>query len=255
MEKPLIFITNDDGYEARGFNTLIDIALKFGRVVAVAPERVQSGMGHAVTMANPLHLRKVREEEDLVVYACSGTPVDCVKLAFDMIMPELPALGLSGINHGANSATSVIYSGTMGAAIEASFYNIPSIGFSLTDHDPTADLTAAAEYAERVIYRVMHEEVEIPMCLNVNIPTLPKDEIKGVRFCRQAKGYWREEFVERHDPRGRPYYWLTGIFMNQEEESTETDEYALKNGYVSIVPIQIDMTDYRQLDTVSLWDF
>lgn len=253
MKKPFIFITNDDGFDAKGLNELIETVRPMGRILVVAPEHSQSGMSHAITMNSPLFLRKIRDEEDLTVYACSGTPVDCVKMAFDSIMEETPDLALSGINHGSNSAVSVIYSGTMGAAIESSFYNIPSIGFSLLDHRPDADFSAATRYAARIIERVMNEEIELPLCLNVNIPDLPAEEIRGIRICRQNKGYWREEFERREDPRGRDYYWLKGIFQNQETDAVDTDEYSLDNGYVSVVPIQIDMTDYRQMDIMERW--
>ncbi len=253
MEKPFIFVTNDDGVGARGLNALIEAVRPLGRIMVVAPEDSQSGMSHAITMNSPLFLRKVREEEGLEVYACSGTPVDCVKMAFDSLMSEMPALVLSGINHGSNSAVSVIYSGTMGAAIEGSFYNVPSIGLSLLNHREDADFRAAVVYSLKVIEKVMNEEIELPMCLNVNIPDLPVGEIRGIRVCRQNKGYWREEFERRVDPRGRDYYWLKGIFQNQEENATDTDECALENGFVSIVPIQIDLTDYRQLDLMERW--
>ncbi|MCC8088972.1 MAG: 5'/3'-nucleotidase SurE [Rikenellaceae bacterium] len=256
MDKPLIFITNDDGFQAKGLEALIEIARPLGRVVVVAPEVAQSGMSHAITISSPLYLRKIKQEPDLEIYTCSGTPVDCVKMAFDSIMQERPALALSGINHGSNSAVSVIYSGTMGAASECSFYNIPSIGFSLLNPREDADFTAAQHYASIIIGRVLNtDDISIPMCLNVNIPDLPKEEIQGIRLCRQNKGYWREEFEKRFDPRGREYYWPTGIFLNQEEHATDTDEYALNNGYVSIVPMQVDMTDYNQLDQMYAWKF
>ena len=256
QQKPFIFITNDDGYNAKGLNALIEAVRPMARILVVAPETSQSGMSHAITMGNPLFLRKVREEEGLEVYACSGTPVDCVKMAFDSVMTETPMLALSGINHGSNSAVSVIYSGTMGAAMEAGLYNIPSIGFSLLDHDYDADFTGAVKYALQIIERVMSEEdLPLPMCLNVNIPNLPADEIKGIRMCRQNKGYWREEFERRQDPRGRDYYWLTGVFLNQEEHATDTDECALCDGYVSIVPLQIDLTNYEQLNQMDRWNW
>lgn len=255
VEKPLIFITNDDGFKAKGLMSLIEAARPFGRILVVAPETSQSGKSHAITMTDPLYLRHVRSEEDLDIYACTGTPVDCVKLAFDTIMGERPMLALSGINHGSNSAVSVIYSGTMGAAMESSLYNVPSIGFSLLDFREDADFTGSIHFASRIIEKVLTEEVDIPMCLNVNIPAIPKDEIKGVRMCRQNKGYWQEEFERRTDPRGREYYWLKGVFLNQEEGAVDTDEYALDNGYVSIVPMQVDMTNYNQLDLMHNWKF
>lgn len=258
-EKPLIFITNDDGIRAKGLKTLIEIVKPLGRIIAVAPEESQSGMSHAITMTRPLYLRKVREESDLLLYACSGTPVDCVKIAFDSLLlgKEMPALILSGINHGSNSAINILYSGTMAGAIEASFYNIPSIGFSLLDHDPEADFSACWEIVPRVIRKIWNQEqeVDLPFCLNVNIPNVPLEKIRGIVPCRQNKGYWREEFEHRQDPRGRDYYWLTGYFHNLEKGATDTDEYALGNNCVSIVPIQVDLTNFGQLEKMKKWEF
>lgn len=256
MEKPLIFVTNDDGVGAKGLEYAIKVARKFGRVVVIAPEETQSGMAHAITMYRPLYLRKVREEEDLTIYACSGTPVDCVKMAFDyLLVNDLPALTISGINHGSNSAINVIYSGTMGAAIEGSFYGNPSIGFSLLDHDSQAEFDAAAVYAERIVRQVMERKVAEPLCLNVNIPAVPLQDIIGIRVCRQNEGYWKEEFAVRKDPRGRDYFWLTGDFFNTEPDSTDTDEWALNHNYVSIVPIQVDLTNTKQVKMMSDWKF
>ncbi len=256
MGKPLIFVTNDDGVGAKGLEYAIKVAQQFGRVVVVAPEQMQSGMSHAITMSRPLFLREVRRAGDLEVYACSGTPVDCVKMAFDhLLQDERPALAISGINHGSNSAVNVLYSGTMGAAIEASFYDIPSIGFSLTDHDPHADFEAAADFAERIVRKVLAEKPATPLCWNVNIPNVPHCDIKGVRVCRQNAGYWREEFERRVNPHGREYYWLTGGFNNMEPHATDTDEWALANNYVSVVPVQIDLTHYRQVEQARHWEF
>ncbi len=246
MEKPLIFITNDDGVGARGLARAVEVAQKFGRVVVIAPERSHSGGSHSITMYNPIYLRTVHKEADLEIYACSGTPVDCVKMAFDHLLSDrLPDLTVSGINHGSNSAISVLYSGTMGAAIEASFYGSPAVGFSLTDHSPDADFAAAAGVVETVIDKLLNQKVDLPLCLNVNIPK--GGDVKGIRVCRQNEGYWRESFVCRHDPRGRDYYWLTGDFYNTEPNATDTDEAALREGYASVVPIQVDMTDHRQV--------
>lgn len=255
--KPLIFITNDDGVNAKGFNSLIEKVRPIGRIIAVAPERAQSGMSHAITMAHPLYLEKVRDEDGLEVYSCSGTPVDCVKIAFDSLMlgQEMPALILSGINHGSNSAINVLYSGTMAAAIEASFYDIPSIGLSLLDHDLDADFTGALEFAPKIIEYVLNEQTERPFCINVNIPNVPPEDIKGIMACRQNRGYWREEFEKRADPRGRDYFWLTGYFHNMELEATDTDEYALRNNYISVVPIQVDLTNYGQLRVIKKWEW
>ncbi|MBE6194700.1 MAG: 5'/3'-nucleotidase SurE [Rikenellaceae bacterium] len=250
MEKErVIFLTNDDSYRSKGFATAIEIARQFGKVIAVAPDSPQSGMSQAITIYNPLYLRKVREEEGVTVYSLNGTPVDCVKIAFDhLLRDEKIDLAISGINHGSNAAISVLYSGTMGAAIESSFYNIPSVGLSLTDHDLDADFEGAVKYGTQIIEAVLADK-ELPrtLCLNVNIPNIPCEEIKGIRVSRQTRGYWREEFYQRTDPHGRDYFWLTGAFANAEPQAEDTDEWALSNGYVSVVPIQVDLTAYDQL--------
>ena len=247
----LILVTNDDGYSAKGFRAAIEVARTFGRVVAVAPERTQSGMSQAITMYNPLFLKKQHEEEGVVIYSFSGTPVDCVKMAFDYLLEERRVdLVISGINHGSNAAVNVLYSGTMGAAIEGSFYGCPSIGLSLTDHDLDADFTAAKHFSREIVAAVLAagETNELPLCLNVNVPNLPQEQIRGIRTSRQCNGMWREEFFRHEDPRGKPYYWLTGYYDNYEPAATDTDEWALANGYVSVVPVQVDMTSYRHLE-------
>lgn len=252
--KQNILITNDDGVASKGLRALIEEASRFGRVTVVAPEQGMSGMSHAITMSNPLYLRKIRQRDDVAVYACSGTPVDCVKIAIDYVMKDdAPTLVLSGINHGANSNISVIYSGTLGAATEGFSYGISSIGFSLTDHDTEADLTAARHYVRSVLATVLERNDNNALCLNVNVPALPLDEIKGIRVCRQTKGYWMEEFVRKTDPRGRDYYWLTGKFVNLEPDEPDSDEWALANGYVSVVPVTVDLTDYKQIEISRDW--
>ncbi|WP_300799359.1 5'/3'-nucleotidase SurE [uncultured Alistipes sp.] len=250
MNRRLILVTNDDGYDSKGLAAAVEVARTFGRVVVVAPETVQSGMSQAITMYNPLYLRRIREEEALSVYAFSGTPVDCVKMAFDYLLrDERVDLVISGVNHGSNSAANVLYSGTMGAAIEGSFYGCPAVGLSLDDHSADADFTAAVEYGRRIVGEVLAApELTLPLCLNVNVPALPAAEIRGIRTCRQNRGFWREEFFRREDPRGREYFWLTGAFVNGEPEAEDTDGWALSHGYVSVVPVQADMTDYRQLE-------
>jgi len=246
----LIFLTNDDSYRSKGFAAAIEIAKQFGRVIAIAPDSPQSGMSQAITIYNPLYLRKVREEEGVTVYSLNGTPVDCVKMAFDhLFREERVDLVISGINHGSNAAVNVLYSGTMGAAIEAAFYNIPSIGLSLTDHDLDADFEGAVKYGAKIVEAVLGDEtLPTPLCLNVNVPNIPCEEIKGVRFARQTRGYWREEFFKRTDPHGREYFWLTGAFSNAEPQSEDTDEWALANGYVAVVPVQVDLTAYNQME-------
>lgn len=246
----LIFVTNDDGYSAAGFKAAIEVARSFGRVFAVAPATVQSGRSQAITMYEPLFLEMQQCEEGVEVYSFSGTPTDCVKVAFDhLLKDEKVDLVISGINHGSNSAINVLYSGTMGAAIEGSFYGCPSVGLSLTDHAADADFTAAKRYAHEIIAAILEGEqaFERPLCLNVNIPNIAEEEIRGIRVCRQCRGIWREEFFRHEDPRGKPYFWLTGSYTNYEPEAEDTDEWALANGYVSVVPVQVDMTGYKQL--------
>ena len=191
----------------------------------------------------------MRSEEGLEVYSFTGTPTDCVKIAFDnLLVGQQVDLVISGINHGSNSAINVLYSGTMGAAIEGSFYGCPSVGLSLTDHDADADFEAAKHYAREIISSLLcAEEQQLPLCLNVNVPNIPLSEIQGVKVVRQCRGMWREEFFRHEDPRGKPYYWLTGAYDNYEPQAEDTDEWALANGYVSVVPVQVDMTSYPHI--------
>lgn len=246
----LIFVTNDDGYQAKGFAAAIEVAREFGRVVAVAPAEPQSGRSQAITMYDPLFLEQRRKEDDVEVYSLTGTPVDCVKWAFDYLFEEGAVdLVISGINHGSNSAINVLYSGTMGAAIEGSFYGCPSVGLSLTTHDADAEFESAKHYAREIIASVLENphNGNQPLCLNVNVPNIPFEDIKGVKVCRQCRGIWREEFFPYEDPRGKPYFWLTGSYTNYEPMAADTDEWALKEGYVAVVPVQIDMTSYGQI--------
>lgn len=245
----LILVTNDDGYASRGLAAAIEVARGFGRVVVVAPETTQSGMSQAITMYNPLYLRSVRQEAGVEVYAFSGTPVDCVKMAFDYLLREEHVdLVISGINHGSNSAVNVLYSGTMGAAIEGSFYGCPAVGLSLDDHSADADFDAAVLFGKRIVGELLEHPVPAPLCLNVNVPVGRPEAIRGLRLCRQNRGFWREEFFRHEDPRGREYFWLTGEFVNTEPDAADTDEWALRNGWVSVVPVQTDLTDYRRLE-------
>ncbi|MBR4995699.1 MAG: 5'/3'-nucleotidase SurE [Alistipes sp.] len=246
----LIFVTNDDGFAAPGFQVALDIAREFGRVVAIAPATTQSGRSQAITIYDPLFLEEVRREEGLEVYSLTGTPVDCVKLAFDyMLADEKVDLVISGVNHGSNGGVNVLYSGTMGAAIEGSFYGCPSVGLSLTDHSTDADFTAAREYGRRIVASILEgsEEERRNLCLNVNVPNIPAQDIQGIKVCRQCRGVWHEDFYRHEDPRGKAYFWLKGGFCNNEPASEDTDEWALLNGYVAVVPVQVDMTDYGRM--------
>ncbi len=241
-ERPLILVTNDDSIHAGGLKTLIEVACELGDVIVVAPEDSQSGMSHAITIKQPIRVTKKSEENGLRVYTCSGTPVDCVKLALNQLLDRKPDLLLSGINHGSNASVSVIYSGTMAAAIEGGVNGIHSVGFSLLDYSPDANFQAAGNIAKRILKEVLNNGIPTEICLNINIPAIPEVEIKGVKICRQTKGFWQEEFDKRTDPFNRDYFWLTGYFKNNEPEAQDTDEWALKNGYVSIVPIRVDFT-------------
>ena len=250
-QQRLIFVTTDDSYASKGFEAAIALARRFGEVVAVAPMTPQSGKSQAFTIYDPLFLKTIRSEEGVHIYGLSGTPVDCVKIAFDHLLADRKVdLVISGINHGSNSAVNVLYSGTMGAAIEGSFYGCPSVGLSLTDHDPDADFEASMLYGERIIKSVLDRKQEGQLCLNVNVPIGRPEQIKGVKVCRQARGFWRETFLSCRDPHDREYFWLTGAFSNHEPEAADTDERALEQMYVSVVPVQVDMTDYRQMESV-----
>ena len=242
-QKPVILITNDDGVTAPGIANLVDAVKDLGKVVVVAPDKPQSGMGHAITIGQPLRLHKVNTFGDIEAYACTGTPVDCVKLAVDKVLHRKPDLCLSGINHGANHSINVIYSGTMSAAVEAAIESIPSVGFSLLDYSIEADFTGAMKYARIVVEKMLSTKLDKHTVLNVNFPSVPVELLKGLKICRQAYAKYEEDFVDRQDPHGRRYYWLTGEFVNF-DKGKDTDVWALANNYVSVVPVQFDLTNY-----------
>ena len=253
--KPLILVTNDDGVKAKGLKSLIEMVRQFGEVVVVAPNQGHSGMSHAITVKIPIRYKKVREEDGLTVYSCTGTPVDCVKMALSEILHKKPDLLVSGINHGSNASVSVVYSGTMATAIEGCINSIPSIGFSLLDFDPDADFKAAIQYGRQIVRNALENKIPEGTCLNVNIPAVEPENIKGIKVCRQAKGIWREEFDKRTDPRDGEYYWLTGYFENFENGTTDTDEWALNNQFVSLVPIKIDFTNHEAIEYFKKWKY
>lgn len=256
MKKPLILITNDDGVNAKGLGEITRLARPFGDVVVIAPNESYSGMSHAITMHHPLFVQTISQEPGLNVYSVTGSPVDCVKIGLDeLLCGREPDLIISGINHGSNANVSVIYSGTMGAATEGCLYKIPSIGFSLTDHDLDADFSAFDTYAPPIIEQMLRADNARRFCLNVNVPNIAPPEIRGVRICRQTRGNWRESFVHRTDPHGRDYYWMRGMFYNDEPQAEDTDEWALSHGYVAIVPVQLDLTDYTRLEQLRGWTF
>jgi 5'-nucleotidase len=244
MNKPLILVTNDDGIVAPGIRALVGVASTLGEVVVVAPDSPQSGKGHAITIHEPLRLNKVDVFKGIEAWECSGTPVDCVKLAKHILLKGRDiALCLSGVNHGSNVAISILYSGTMSAAMEASLEGIPSIGFSLLDYSFEADFEPSKPWIHKIIQYCLEHRMPKGNLLSVNIPKLPAADIKGLRVCRQADAYYVEEFVEGRDPYNQPYYWLAGKLVNR-DKGTDTDLYALEQGYISIVPSMHDLTNY-----------
>lgn len=252
--KPLILVTNDDGINAPGIRTLIEVMSELGTVVVVAPDSPQSAMGHAITINNTLYINKISKENAAIEeYSCSGTPVDCVKIAVNEILKQKPDLCVSGINHGSNSSINVIYSGTMSAAVEGGIEGIPSIGFSLLDYNWNADFEPVKNAIRKIATEVLTNKLPDGVILNVNFPKLKENEFKGIRVCRQARAIWQERFDKRQTPTGKDYYWLTGEFINL-DKGEDTDEWALANGYISIVPVQYDMTAHHAIQTITNWD-
>ncbi len=243
-KKPLILITNDDGISARGIAALVEAASGLGQLVIIAPDKPQSGMGHAITVNHPLRLQKSQLFPDFEAYFCTGTPVDCVKLGIYEVLKRKPDLLLSGINHGANTSTNVLYSGTMSAAVEGAIENIPSIGFSLNNHDFDADFEGSKAVVRKLVSHVLQEKMPSNICYNVNIPDCPANELKGIKIARGARAFWEDRFDRRKDQFGRDYYWLTGNFENQ-DDGHDTDLRAISEGYASLVPIHYDMTAYQ----------
>ena len=253
-KRPLILVTNDDGITAPGIRTLIDIMNEIGEVVVVAPDSPQSAMGHASTINSTLHCEKIKVTDGpQIEYSCSGTPADCVKLAVNELLDRKPDLCVSGSNHGSNSSINVIYSGTMSAAVEAGIEGIPAIGFSLLDFNWNADFSPLKTYITQITKEALANGIPKDVVLNVNFPKLKKEEIKGIKICRQAKANWVEKFDKRTNPMGREYYWLTGTFVN-EDKGEDTDEWALKEGYISLVPTQFDLTAHHSIQQLNTWN-
>lgn len=245
MSRPLIFITNDDSLLAKGIASLVQTASQFGDVVVIAPDKPQSGMGHAITLHDILRLTPSDIFGKAVqTFSCSGTPVDCVKLGIAEVLHRKPDLLLSGVNHGLNASTNVLYSGTMSAAVEGAMSGVPSIGFSLDSFDLEADFTVAQRVAARIIPTVLKNGLSEGVCLNVNIPDVKPEQFKGIKICKQAYATWEDRFDKREDQFGRPYYWLTGDFDLQ-DSAEGTDLNALAAGYASVVPTQFDLTAHE----------
>jgi len=246
-EKPLILITNDDGYKATGYRRLIELMLPLGDVVAISTLESTSAMGHAVTMNVPLRLNKVAEEDGFTEYISNGTPADNIKLGKHLLLERMPDLVVTGINHGSNAAVNIIYSGTMAAALEAAMDGIPAIGFSLAEYGHHPDFSHVDEFVLKITKKVMSDGLPKGVALNVNIPEKSEEPVKGIKVARQADATWKETYEKRTDPFGRTYYWMSGIFLDGDQRP-DTDEKALKENYVAVVPVQFDFTAHQLVD-------
>lgn len=252
MPKPLILVSNDDGITSRGIRTLVDIMKELGDVLVVAPDSPQSGMGHAITVGDTLRLEQSRIFDGVEAYECSGTPADCVKMARHFVLKDQrqPDIVVSGINHGSNTSISVLYSGTMSAAIEGAIEGTPAIGFSLCDYSHGADFSHTGPYVKKIVEQVLRKGLPKGVALNVNIPPKRNEPIKGIRVCRQANAKWVEDFVKRYDPNGRQYFWMTGNFVNF-DKGEDNDEWAIANNFVSVVPCQFDLTAHMAIPVLN----
>jgi 5'-nucleotidase len=254
-KRPLILVTNDDGISAPGIRTLISAMNELGEVIVVAPDSPQSAMGHAITINSTLQCNQVKiDDGPQIEYSCSGTPADCVKLGINEILDKKPDICVSGVNHGSNSSINVIYSGTMSAAVEASIEGIPAIGFSLLDYSWNANFNEIKKYLINITKQALLNGIPKGNALNVNFPKLKEKDIKGIKICRQANAYWVEKFDKRVNPQGKEYYWLTGEFINK-DNGHDSDEWALANGFISIVPVKFDMTDHENISYIKKWKF
>lgn len=256
MPKPLILVSNDDGITSKGIRVLVSVMKRIGDVVVVAPDSPQSGMGHAITIGETLRLYEEDIFEDVLAFKSSGTPADCVKLAKHYVLKDrTPDLVVSGINHGSNTSISVLYSGTMSAAIEGALEGLPSIGFSLCDYSSKADFSHVEEWVEKIARQVLERGISKGVALNVNFPPKRNEPIKGIKICRQADAKWQEEFAERYDPTGRKYFWMAGNFVNF-DKGEDNDEWAIANNYISIVPCQYDLTAHHAITQMNKeWDW
>jgi len=245
--RPLILITNDDGDNAKGIRELTALMQSIGDVIVMAPDGPRSAQSNAITVTHPIRFRLIEEQPGLMRYSCNGTPTDCVKLALNEVVPRRPDILVSGINHGSNAAINVIYSGTMGAVLEGCENLIPSVGFSISDYSPDADFSQMSKYIVHIVNQVLKNGLPHNVCLNVNAP---KSAIKGIKVMRQCDGRWTKEYSKRVDPFGRSYFWLTGEYVNHEPEAVDTDEWALSQGYISVVPTKIDLTAHEYLEKI-----
>ena len=252
MKTPLILITNDDGYQSKGIQSLINAVKDFGEIIIVAPKAPQSGMGHAITVNHSIRCKTTNFYGSLVAYSCSGTPVDCIKMGIYLLDGRRPDVILSGINHGTNVSTNILYSGTMGAAVEGALEGIPSVGFSLTDSSENADFSYSEKVVSLITKKVLKNGIKKGTCLNVNIPNVNESNIKGIKVCRQGRAFWKDDFDKRIDPSGKSYYWLKGSFSSK-ETNIDTDINYLEKKFVTIVPVQYDVTCHNSISELKKW--
>lgn len=250
--KPLLLISNDDGYHAKGIKCLVQMVKHLGDVLVVAPESARSGYSSAFSVTSPLRLKLRRQEENVRVYSCNGTPVDCVKLALSELCTRRPDIVIGGINHGDNASVNTHYSGTMGVTMEGCMKYIPSVAFSLCNHDDDADFSLMKNIVIAITEKILSDGLPKGVCLNVNFPVV--NQYKGIKVCRMAFGTWGKEVVRMHHPRGYDFFWLVGQYTNDEPQCDDTDNWALTHGYVAITPTQLDVTDYKMIDKMKNWN-
>ncbi len=251
-KRPLIFISNDDGYQAKGINELIKYIGDMGELVVMAPNRARSGKSSAITANHPVRYGLVEQSDNVKIYWCDGTPVDCVKLAKTTVLERKPDLLIAGINHGDNAGINAIYSGTIGAVMEGCLNGIPSIGYSVDNHSADAEFGHCSDAIRRTAQKVLDKGLPDGVCLNVNFPA--EGELKGIKVCKQASGVWENEWVKQTHPRGYDYYWLTGEFVEKEPDNKESDRWAFRNGYAAVTPITVDFTAYEMIDKIKSWN-
>lgn len=254
-KKPLILISNDDGYQAKGIRALVGM-LPDADIIVCAPDSARSGFSCAFSATVPLRLTLRERREGLEIWSCNGTPVDCVKMALANICKRRPDMVIGGINHGDNASVNTHYSGTMGVTMEGCMKYIPSVAYSLCNHDEDADFEPLRPYVRRFTEKVLREGLPKGICLNINFPVLTDSEkdYKGVKMCRMAFGSWVNEISRHQHPRGHDYWWMVGNYQNDEPEAEDTDNWALTHGYISITPTQMDVTAYEFMNQKDDWE-
>jgi 5'-nucleotidase len=247
--KPRVLLTNDDGIDAPGLQKLASALSRKWDIYIAAPERQKSAVSNALNISNPLRVLEHPPNGVCKSYAINGTPADCVKLALSTLLDFRPDLIISGINHGQNTAINILYSGTVAGATEGMLFGVPSIAASVASHDYSADLEGSIEYVEKIAGKIIDSSLPHGTLLNVNIPSIPKEQIKGIKITMQSSNTWKDRYEQRNDPFGRIYYWFAGSFAD-EDESPESDDFALKEGYVSVTPLEINFTSFKSIEKI-----